>query len=113
MQLITINLKENNPTVEQALAIMEIEIEIAKKCDVKIIKFIHGYGSHGIGGAIAVAVREHCRRLKKQKLISDYFSGGRWDISDPKCFPYLMEISNLYGDEDLGHSNPGITIVVL
>ena len=113
MQLITVNLKQFEPTVEQAIATMEIEIEIAKKSDVKIIKFIHGYGSHGVGGAISVAVREHCRKLKKQKIIKDYFSGGRWDIADEKCFPYLMEISNLYGDEDLGNSNPGITIVVL
>ena len=31
MQLITVNLKQFEPTVEQALATMEIEIEIAKK----------------------------------------------------------------------------------
>ena len=113
MELITVNLKYESPSVELAIANMEIEIEIAKKCGVGLIKFIHGYGSHGVGGAILLAVRNRARELKKQKHIKDYFSGEEWALSNSKRFELISSVSNLYGDEDLNHSNPGITFVVI
>ena len=113
MEMFTVNLKQDSPSVELAIANMEIEIEIAKKCGIGIIKFIHGYGSHGVGGAIMIAVRNRLRDLKKQKQIKDYFSGEEWDISNAKRFELISSVSNLYGDEDLNHTNPGITFVVI
>ena len=108
-----VNLKEYLPSVELALANFEIELELAFKSDVKAIKFIHGYGSHGTGGAICNALRKHVKTLHKNKKIKYYLLGGEWDLQDEKAREIIYACSKLYRDEDLGHQNPGITIVCL
>ena len=108
-----VNLKENAPSVDEAIANFKIELEICKKEGVKVIKFVHGYGSHGVGGVICMNIRKLCLSLKKQKVIKDFLLGNEWDISCEKCFNILTNLKDCYNDEDLNHQNPGITIVVL
>jgi len=62
----TLNLKEFMPTVEQALKMIEIEIETAKKEGMKALKVVHGYGSSGVGEKLT----RHCQigqNLQKRK----------------------------------------------
>lgn len=112
-ELIVINLKQNMPPVEIALCNMELEIECAKVSGVKAIKFIHGYGSNGVGGLICKEVRERLMSLKKQRIIKDYIFGEDWNLENPKCFKLITSLANGYDGEDLNHSNPGMTIVFL
>ena len=72
MEFKVVNLKEFNPSVEIALANLDIELELGKKSNLKAIKFIHGYGSHGTGGGICLAVRPHLINLAKNKKIKFY-----------------------------------------
>ena len=65
MDYAELNLKENSPSVDEAMAILEINIDICKKSGVKVLKVIHGYGSHGVGGAICLELRNRLRHLKK------------------------------------------------
>lgn len=110
-ELITINLKENMPPVDIAIVNMELEIELAKVSGVKAIKFIHGYGSSGIGGLICKAVRERLFSLKKQRIVKDYIFGEDWDLNNPKCFKLITNLTSGYDGEDLNHCNSGMTIV--
>lgn len=112
-ELIVINLKQDMPPVEIALCNMELEIECAKVSGVKAIKFIHGYGSNGVGGLICKAVRERLMSLKKQRIIKDYIFGEDWNLENPKCFKLITSLASGYDGEDLNHSNPGMTIVFL
>lgn len=113
MDFKVLNLKENSPSVEQALAILLINLEAYKLEGVKVVKIIHGYGSHGVGGAICMEVRKTLRQLKKSKQIKDFLLGNDWDMSNLKCMKVLTSIKDCYNDEDLNHLNPGITIVIL
>ncbi len=108
-----INLKINSPSVDEAIANLDIEIDICKLSNVKVLKVIHGYGSHGTGGAICIAVRKFLKTLIKQKKIKDMLLGNEWDLSNKKCFDLLENLKDCYKDEDLNKLNPGITIVVL
>lgn len=108
-----LNLKENSPSVEEAMAILSINLEISKLEGVKVIKVIHGYGSHGMGGLICFEVRKYLRQLKKQKKIKDLLFGNDWSISNSKCIEILTNLKDCYKDEDLNNSNPGITIIIL
>ena len=108
-----LNLKDNSPTVEQAIATFEINLSAYKLEGVKVLKVIHGYGSHGVGGAICYSLRKKLLELKKKKQIKDYLLGQQWDMSNSKCIDLLTNLKDCYQDEDLGHSNPGITIIIL
>lgn len=111
MDLITVNLKEDMPPVDIAICNMELEIELAKVSGFKAIKFIHGYGSSGVGGLICKAVRERLFSLKKQRIIKDYIFGEDWNLENPKCFKLITTLKNGYDGEDLNNSNAGMTIV--
>ncbi len=106
-----INLKEGSPTVDYALAIVEIEIENAKKEGCSCIKVLHGYGSHGKGGAILLALRRRLQVLCKQGKITDFFAGDEWNIFSPRTMAILNKDKSVVGDEDLNKTNPGITII--
>ena len=106
-----INLKENESTVDYALAIVEIEIENAKREGLIALKVLHGYGSHGKGGAIMLALRRQLRIWKKSGFIVNYFGGDKWDLFDKDSQKILNADKSIVGDEDMGHANPGITIV--
>ncbi len=106
-----LNLKENGASVEYALAVLEIEVEGAKKSGDVAIKVLHGYGSHGRGGAILIAVRRQLRIWKKSGFIKDFFGGDEWDIFNKKTLNILQSDKSIYNDEDLNKANPGITII--
>ncbi len=78
MQLITIDIKSNNQTVSEAIAQFLIEVEAYKKGGYKVLKVIHGYGSHGVGGAIKVAFLKKCQDLKNRKVIFDFVCCDNW-----------------------------------
>ncbi len=109
----TINLKENSPPLDVALAYFEIELEKALFAKVKVVKVLHGYGSHGRGGAILLETRKLLAKMKKEKAIEDFFFGDRWNSHDKFTSRLLMQDKKLADDEDLNKNNPGITIVVL
>ena len=113
MEFLVVNLKEANPSVDVAVANMEIEIENAKKAKLKGIKFIHGYGSHGAGGVIKVEALKKLEKLKKQNKIKTFFHGTEWSLSNKSVLQFLFECPTASNDEDLNHFNSGVTIVVL
>lgn len=108
-----INLKEDNPSVDYALAVVELEIEKAFAGGVSVIKVLHGYGSHGRGGVILVALRARLRELKKQGKIRDFFGGDKWSYFTEPAKSILQLDKNIASDEDLGKANPGITLIVV
>lgn len=107
-----VNLKEFSPTVDIALASVQIAMETAKREGVTAIKVLHGYGSHGRGGAILIELRKLLRQYKKQGQILDFFGGESWDMFNEKTL-FVLNRDKSIVDEDLGRANPGITIIVL
>lgn len=108
-----INLKENSPPLEVALAKIAIEIEQASFAGEKVLKILHGYGSHGTGGVISTESRKLLSKLKKENKIKDFFFGDKWNAFDKKAQALIMQTKTLADDDDLNKNNPGITIVVL
>lgn len=106
------NAKEGSPTVELALANIEIEIERCQKEGVKVLKIIHGYGSHGTGGEIKRNLSRWLVLKKKQGFIKDFVKGEEWPTSQKaeKIKQYCPEV---LGDMELYFINPGLTVVVL
>ena len=108
----TINLKETGASKEDCVILMEVFLQEAKNEGEVAVKLLHGYGSHGKGGAIYLAVREKLSFLKRHKKITDFFGGEKWNLLDKDTIGTLLKDKNCL-DEDLNKSNPGITIVIL
>ncbi len=108
-----VNLKDGEFNVELAIATVEIEIESAKKEGLVALKVLHGYGSHGRGGTIAIELRKTLSLWKKQGFITNYFGGDRWNLFDKQSQKILMKDKDIFNDCDINSSNPGITIIEL
>ncbi len=73
----------------------------------RVIKVIHGYGSHGKGGSTRETVRDWAYRFRRH--FRAIINGEDYSIFDDDTQAMRGECGQL-GDTDLGASNPGITI---
>ena len=107
-----INLKEDQPTVELALALLEIEIEMARREGIVALKVIHGYGSHGVGGEIKRALNRWLIMAKRRHFISEYVKGEQWTASEvaEKIKKHCPEV---LGDSELYFANAGVTVILI
>ena len=108
-----VNFKEVVFAAEDASIYLDIEVEKARAMKAKGFKIIHGYGSHGAGGKISINLRQYAFKLRKEKKISEIFTGAEWAIQNEKCFRFLQQCKFASLDEDLGRQNPGITVIAL
>lgn len=108
-----LNIKQDMPPSDVAIATLLIEIETLKNSEYGAIKVIHGYGSHGKGGIIRQECRLKLEQLKKQKKIKDYVAGeswGKWAIDN---FNVVQNFPQLILESDMQGYNSGVTIVFL
>ena len=97
------------PTVNEAVSIADSKIETSKINGVKIIKFIHGYGSKGKGGNIKNAIRNHLKMMRFGYSIY----GEDFSTKNIKTQNILRSIPELKMDSDLNKQNKGITLFIL
>ncbi len=113
MKVITIDIKSEKQTVTEALAQFLIEVDACKKGGYKVLKVIHGYGSHGVGGAIKVAFLKKCEDLKHRGIIDCYVCCENWTEKNVVRKIATNYCPDLIADRELYLLNPGCTIVVL
>jgi len=106
-------LKAGMPTVQEARARLNAEIDGARGQGVIALKLVHGYGSTGSGGKLKDAIRRSLRRRQKEGKIRAWVAGEKWDIFDETTRLILQECPQLDKDRDLKGYNEGITIVLL
>ena len=111
--MMTINLEDGMPTVEQAQRRLTGELGRARGSGAKAVKLIHGYGSTGVGGKLRIGIRQFLGTKKRQNTIRLFVSGEDWDIFHADSRQLLEQCPELSRDRDLGRGNPGITIVLL
>ena len=109
----TISLKDDLPTVEQALARLRRELDEARASGGKIVKFIHGYGSGGHGGTIRVGVRRVLVGEQRHGRIRAWVPGEDVVLRSSELTTLLNQYPYLKDDVDTRRSNEGITWVIL
>ncbi len=113
MKLITIDIKSEKQTVAEAIAQFLVEVEALKIGGYKVLKVIHGYGSHGVGGAIRQEFLKKCQELKNRKIIEDFTCCDKWIDKNPVKKIALNYCPDLMADSELYHINSGCSIVIL
>ena len=113
MKLITIDIKSEGQVVRQAIAQFLTEVEAYKKGGFKVMKVIHGYGSHGVGGEIRTAFLKECQNLKNRGKIYDYTCCDKWIDKNPVKKIAINYCPDLMADSELYRINSGCSIVIL
>ncbi len=109
----TVNLEHGMPTVAQARARLRTELDNARSEGRIGLKIIHGYGSHGVGGELRIALQASLATWARQGEIAAFIAGEEWRVSNEIAWKLLERLPALKRDLDLGRGNKGITIVVL
>jgi|SRR4051794_34767639 hypothetical protein len=113
VQIPPINIEEGMPLVRDAVMMMEHAVKRARAEKQTAVKFIHGYGSSGVGGEIRIAVQKRLREMENAGAIRACIFGEDWGPSDTKTWELLKARPELKEDSDLGRRNLGITVVVV
>ncbi len=113
MDVITIDIKSNMQTVNEAIAQFLIEVESYKKGGYKVMKIIHGYGSHGVGGKIKDAFLKKCEQLKRQQKITEYACCSNLSTNSSIRKMAINYCPDLIADGEFNMLNPGCSIVIL
>ena len=108
-----IDLEKGMPTVEQARLRMQYELQSARKDGYTAVKFIHGYGSSGAGGALRIELQKELYQAVQNGAIQAFIAGENWRRSDEKTWELLMRFPEWKKDSDLGKKNQGISLVIL
>ena len=108
-----VNLEEGLPTVERARLRLERELNLARISRCAAVKLIHGYGSHGAGGALRSELQKDLRQAAGQGQIRAFIAGEDWRVSNEAAWTWLQQYPEWKKDSDLGRNNRGISIVVL
>lgn len=111
--MMTVNLEDGMPTVEQAQKRLIGELARARAAGAKAVKLIHGYGSSGVGGKLRTGVRQWLQNKRRQGGIKAFSAGEDWDIFDETSRKMIEACPDLSKDTDLGRGNAGITVVLL
>ena len=108
-----INLEEGRPSVAAASSRLMDHLKLARQESYTAMKLIHGYGSHGVGGELRVAIQGLLARMVQSGDIQAFVAGEDWRISDETTWRLIQKHRELKQDRDLGKDNKGISIVVL
>lgn len=106
-----INVKQDSPTVDYALYLIDQEIKHSKIIENHAIVVIHGYGSHGQGGVIKEEIRRYLPLLKKKRVIKDFVGGEYWGDFNPTKQDICKECPELILHENLSCLNSGVTVI--
>jgi hypothetical protein len=109
----SINLEEGQPSGVSAGSRLLDQLRLARQQDYAAVKVIHGYGSHGVGGELRVAIQGMLARMAQSGDIRAFVAGEDWRISDETAWRLIQQHRELKRDRDLGKGNKGISIVVL
>ena len=109
----TLNLEEGRPSLASASSRLLDQLRLAREQGFAAVKVIHGYGSHGVGGELRIAIQGMLARMAHDGDIQAFVAGEDWRVSDETTWRLIQKHRELKQDHDLGKGNKGVSIVVL
>ncbi len=108
-----VNIKRDNPNVDYALFLIDEEIKYSRAVGNRVIVIIHGYGSHGQGGAIRQGVKEYLPKLKKSGTIITYVFGENWGETNADVKEIERISPEIILNENLSSINSGVSVILI
>ncbi len=111
MECYHIDIKSDGEVASVAIAEFLCAVEQARAGGYSVMKVLHGYGSHGVGGVIKSELTKQLKMLKAQRKICDYYFGNKIGVQARQNL--INRCAELYIDKDLYNLNAGICFVCL
>ncbi len=108
-----VTIKEGMPTAAEARRRLTVELDVARRKGVRVLKLIHGYGASGGGGKLRRTLRRDLEERQAQQKLGRIVPGEAWSIFDPTARSFLDDYPELRRDPDLERGNAGMTLVEL
>ncbi|MBI2928885.1 MAG: Smr/MutS family protein [Verrucomicrobia bacterium] len=109
----TINLESGLPDLDTARRRLLAELDAARKDGARVLKVIHGWGSSGAGGTLAVGIRKSLRLRIKEGKATLVVPGERFSSDTNEGRELAQRHPSVRADRDFNRANPGITILEL
>ncbi len=108
---IEINIKEDMPTVDEAMRFLQFELTRLRRNKYKCVQIVHGYGSTGKGGVICTKARQWLKAQERNGHLKSVVYGEEFTIFNPVA----RELKARYPElgQLLTVCNHGVTIVEL
>lgn len=113
IRIATLNLKEDLPSVDEAMFKLERNLLSLKRQRVLVVRIVHGWGSSGTGGRIKVACHGRLAVKQRQKSIRGYLPGDDYSDRTNAGRALLSAYPSLWDSLRTDTENPGITFVEL
>ena len=111
MKYSEINIKQDMPTVSEAMRYLQDSIERKKREKVDVLLIVHGYGSSGKGGSICTKSRQWLKAQERAKVVKQVIFGEDFTIFNFNALALKNKCREL---EPLLHiCNNGVTVVEL
>lgn len=114
VDVIELNIKHDNPSVNDALDNLAIKIRELQELGIRVIILIHGYGSSGEGGRIKRAIHEALELNRYADRVDEYFYGENLPYGSPAYHELMKKRPSL--KQYLRYfkaSNAGMTVLLL
>jgi len=108
-----VTIKQGMPSADEARRRLATELDVARRKGVRVLKVIHGYGSHGVGGRLRRSLRRALAERQREWRVGRVVPGEAWSIFDETARALLADYPELRHDPDLERANAGITLVEL
>ena len=108
-----VNIKYDNPSATEAIKRVTYHIHDGKRNGLKVVKLIHGYGSHGAGGKIRNRAHAYLSDQKARGVITDWIRGDDFSIFHAPVIKAFDLCDELRRDTDLERHNNGVTFIIL
>jgi len=101
------------PLVESALRKLQVELQVGRRQNLRVLTVIHGYGSSGKGGAIGAECRKVLEYLKGKGEITSFIPGEEFKRRSGPTQDLLRRFPQMDSNVNLNKGNRGITLVIL
>jgi hypothetical protein len=112
--ILTLNLKHDSPSAEEALDRLTISLRRASELGIKAIILIHGYGASGEGGRIKWAVHDALESNYFSDRVDEYYFGEYTAFGSEAYHTLLRRRPSLKSYlKHFKEGNAGMTVLLL